>query len=72
MENTAITKQQAKAHSHEVAGTDSELYKLGSYVTAAFAGALGIWALVCLSSAMISTGGPLALIKSLFSAISGS
>lgn len=72
MSNTATTKDQVKAHSHEAAGADSELYKLGTYVTAAFAGTVGVWALVCLSSAMITTGGPVGLVKSLFSAISGS
>jgi hypothetical protein len=70
MENTAITKHQTKATAHDSAA-DSELYKLGTYITAAFAGAIGVWSLVCLSSAMISGGGPVALVKSMFSAITG-
>lgn len=72
MDNTAITKEQAKATAHESASADSELYKLGTFITAAFAGAIGVWSLICLSSAMISTGGPVALVKSMFSAIAGS
>jgi hypothetical protein len=72
MENTAITKQKTKATAHESAHADSELYKLGTYITAAFAGAIGIWSLICLTSAMISDGGPVALVKSMFSAITGS
>jgi hypothetical protein len=72
MENTAISKQQTKAHAHESANSDTELYKLGTYITAAFAAAIGAWSLICLSSAMISSGGPVALVKSLFSAVSGS
>jgi hypothetical protein len=72
MENTAITKEQVKATAHESASTDSVLYKLGTFITAAFAGAVGIWSLICLSSALISGGGPVALVKSMFSAIVGS
>jgi hypothetical protein len=72
MENTAITKQQTKATAHASANTDSELYKLGTYVTAAFTGAIGIWSVICLCSAMISNGGPVALVKSMFTAITGS
>lgn len=72
MENTAITKQQTKATAHDSATADSELYKLGTFITAAFAGAIGIWSLICLSSAVISSGGPVALVRSMFSAITGS
>lgn len=72
MENTAITKQQTKATAHDSATADSELYKLGTFITAAFAGAIGVWSLICLSSAVISSGGPVALVRSMFSAISGS
>jgi hypothetical protein len=72
MENTAITKQQVKATAHESASTDSELYKLGTYITAAFTGAIGIWSLICLCSSLITNGGPVALVKNLFSAITGS
>ncbi|MDO9041354.1 MAG: hypothetical protein Q7U64_03280 [Desulfocapsaceae bacterium] len=72
MGNTAITKQQTKATAHDSATADSELYKLGTFITAAFAGAIGIWSLICLSSAMISSGGPVDLVKSMFTAITGS
>jgi hypothetical protein len=72
MENTAITKEQTKATAHDSASTDSELYKLGTFITAAFAGAIGVWSLVCLSSAIISGGGPVALVKGMLSAITGS
>ena len=72
MKNTAITKQQTKATAHDSANADSELYKLGTFITAAFAGAIGIWSLICLSSAMISSGGPVSLVKNMFSAITGS
>lgn len=72
MENNAITKQQTKATAHDSATADSELYKLGTFITAAFAIAIGAWSLICLSSAMISGGGPVALVKSMITAITGS
>lgn len=72
MENTAITKEHVKATAHDSAGADSELYKLGTYITAGFAGAVGVWSLVCLASAMLTNNGPVALVQNLFSAITGS
>ncbi len=68
--SNAETKQNVKATVHEAVNTDSELYKVGAVVTAAFAGGIGIWAVVCLSSAFMSEG-PVTLIKSLFGAVSG-
>ncbi len=65
------TKQNVTATVHEAVNTDSELYKVGVGVTAAFAGIIGIWAVVCLSSAFMSTGGPISLVKNLFGSITG-
>ncbi|AGF79555.1 hypothetical protein UWK_03026 [Desulfocapsa sulfexigens DSM 10523] len=64
------TKQTVKTTVHEAVNTDSELYKVGTVVTAAFAGGIGLWAVICLSSAFMSEG-PVALLKSLFGAVSG-
>jgi hypothetical protein len=72
MKNTAKIRDQTKVTSHDSASTDSELYKLGTIITAAFAGAVAIWSLICLSSALISGGGPVALVKSMLTAIVGS
>jgi len=71
MENTAITKSQTTATAHESARTDSELHKVGAVITASFAAIIGAWSLVCLFSALITDGGPLTLVKSMFSAITG-
>ena len=65
------TKQNTQATVHEAVNTDSELYKVGAVITAAFAGGIGVWAVVCLSSAFVSAGGPVALIKNLFGAMTG-
>ncbi len=69
--SNAETKQNVKTSVHETVNTDSELYKVGAIVTASFAGIVGIWAVVCLSSAFMATGGPIALVKSLFGSITG-
>ena len=71
MKNTENVKQRAQTTVHEAVNTDSELYKVGAIVTAAFAGGVGVWAVICLSSAFLSESGPVGLAKSLFGAIAG-
>jgi hypothetical protein len=73
MEERAITKevQKAKTTVHDIAHTDSELYKVGMYTAAAFTAAAGIWGLICLSSAILENGSPLEMVKNLFQAITG-
>ncbi len=71
MNNAENIKQKAEATVHEAVNTDSELYKVGAVVSAAFAGAVGLWAVICLSSAFMSEGSPVALLKSFFGAVSG-
>ena len=67
MENRAITRELKKTQTtvHEIENTDSELYKVGMYTTAAFAIAVGAWGLVCLSSAVLEIGAPLEILTSL-------
>lgn len=73
MEEKAISKVNTEATPtvHEIENTDSELYKVGVCTTAAFATGVGAWALICLSSAVISSEGPLELAKTLFLTITG-
>ncbi len=73
MENRAIAKEETKTTStiHEITHTDSELYKVGMYTTAAFAAVVGVWGLICLSSSFLSEGGPIEMVKNLFQAITG-
>lgn len=73
MKGKAIAKEMTKSTTtvHEIEQTSSELYKVGMISTAAFAAVIGVWGIVCLSSAFISTGGPVALVKSLFGAMAG-
>jgi len=74
MEEKAVAKEITKSATtvHEIEQTSSELYKVGIYSTAAFAAVIGIWGVICLSSAFMSVGGPVTLVKSLFGAIFGS
>lgn len=73
MEERAVTKevQKAKTNVHDITHTDSELYKVGMYTTAAFAAVVGVWGLICLSSAIFENGSPLEMVKNLFQAITG-
>ena len=71
MEETAIAREKtaSSATVHDIEQTSSELHKVGMYITATFAAVIGIWSVICLSSAFVSTGGPIALIKSMFRAM---
>lgn len=73
MEEKAITKEILREQTtvHDIAHTDSELYKVGIYSTAAFAAIVGIWGLVCLASSILENGSPVEILKNLFSAITG-
>lgn len=73
MEEKAVSKAKTKSTSsvHAIEHTDSELYKVGMYTTAAFAIGVGVWAVICLSSAVLKNGGPVELLKNLFQAIGG-
>lgn len=74
MEAKALSKEKTVTIPtvHEIEQTSSELYKLGMYLTGACALAIGVWGVICLSSAVISTGGPIALVKSMLGALTGS
>ncbi len=71
MQNQAITKTKAQTSVHEIEHTDSELYKVGMYGTAAFAGVIGVWGMVCMASALMQAGGPLQMAKQFFQAVTG-
>ena len=71
MQEQAIAQTKTKTTVHEIEHTDSELYKVGMYGTAAFAAVIGIWGTVCLASALFQNGGPLQLVKQLFLAVTG-
>ena len=71
MEDKAISKAKTESTVHEIENTDSELYKIGIYTTAAFAAVVGAWGLICLSSAVLKDGSPVDLLRNLFQAITG-
>lgn len=71
MEKKAIAREMSVPSTtvHEIEQTSSEIHKVGIYVSGICAAMIGVWGLVCLSSAFISTGGPIALLKSMFAAM---
>jgi len=71
MEETTLTKQATQATTTDSAHASGELYKVGVVTTATLAGGIGVWSVVCLASALFTEGGPVALIQSLFKAITG-
>ncbi len=68
--SNANTKQTTNAIVHEAVHTDSELYKVGAVLTSAFAVGIGVWAVICLSSAFMSEG-PITMVKGLIGAATG-
>lgn len=73
MEEKAITKERIRTTPavHEIEHTDSELYKVGMYITAAFAAGAGVWGAICLSSSIFKGGGPVEMLKNLYQAVFG-
>ncbi|MBU0943621.1 MAG: hypothetical protein KJ804_16840 [Proteobacteria bacterium] len=73
MEEKAITKVKIKSTPavHQIEQTDSELYKVGTSVTAVFALGAGAWGIICLSSSIFNSGGPIEMLKNLYQAIVG-
>lgn len=67
---SSIIKSKTRTGSSTKSAADS--ISRGSIITMGVASALvGIWAVACLISAMVGSGGPIALIKSWFSAVAG-
>ncbi len=71
-EAVTIEKQDTDNAVHETEHVDSEMFKVAMFTTAIGAMAVGIWGLVCLSSAILKNGGPVEMLNNLFHAISGS
>ena len=71
MEEKAIAREKTAAPVtiHDIEQTSSELHKVGTYITTTFAALIGIWSVICLSSAFVATGGPIALVKSMLKAL---
>jgi hypothetical protein len=66
------TMIKTREKTREATGTAIDSVSRGSIITMGVASALvGLWAVACLVSAMIGSGGPIALIKSWFGAVSG-
>ena len=66
MQETTITKQKTRA----TANTTDELSKVALYTVGASTILIGCWAVVCLFSGMISSGGPVSLVTNFIKAFS--
>jgi len=66
----SILKGQATTNA--TTNSANEISKVSVSAIGISACAVGLWAVVCLSSAFVSEGGPVALAKSLFRAVTGS
>ncbi len=72
MEDATIAKQAIGTdEAAESTHASGELYKVGVVTTATLAGAIGLWSVVCLASALFTEGGPVALVQNLVKAITG-
>ena len=73
MNQTTLTKVQDQINVQDKSGTtvSTEIDKVVIGSIAAFAGLIGLWSIACLGSAMFQAGGPIALFKGWFSAVSG-
>ncbi len=71
MQEATLTKKASQAGTAESTHASGELYKVGVVTTAALAGVIGLWSVVCLASALFTDGGPVALIQNLFKVITG-
>lgn len=66
---TILSAPKAKGSANQKVDVSTEMSKIGIYSIAVAAGIIGCWAVICLIAGMINSGGPLQLIKSLFTAI---
>lgn len=70
MNDTALTKTRTRVSDHAEANLDS-ISKGSIAVMGGVSALIGLWAVACFVGAMITNGGPLALVGSWFQAISG-
>lgn len=69
MKTTAMTKTRTKAAAHTAA--QAEISGKVIATMAAPAALIGLWSVACLVSAVIQSGGPLALVTAWFQAVAG-
>ena len=70
--NTTQYLEKTDSRARTKADVTTDISKLGVYAIAISAGVIGCWATVCLVAGIVTNGGPVELVKSLFRAIIGS
>lgn len=69
--NTTNTQNSARTQTQLKATASTEISKVGVTTIGIAAGIIGCWAIACLFSATISSGGPAGLISNFIQAITG-
>lgn len=69
MKTTTLTKTRTRARAHTA--EKSEISKKALTAMAVPSALAGIWSVACLVSAMVSSGGPLGLVKEWVQAVAG-
>ncbi len=70
--NTTQYLDKAVSRDRANADASADISKIGVYAIAISAGVIGCWATVSLVAGIVTNGGPVELVKSLFNAIIGS
>lgn len=70
MKDTALTKTRTRASEQTETNLDS-ISKGSVAVMGGLSALIGLWAVACFVGAMISDGGPLALVRGWFQAVTG-
>ncbi len=71
--NTATnkTKTEINARTQDASHVETEISKIGVGGFAVASGLIGLWAVACMVSGLVQSGGPLAFVKSWFGAVMG-
>jgi len=70
--NTTQYLEKANSRARAKVDINADISKMGVYAIAISAGVIGCWATVCLVAGIVTNGGPVELVNSLFRAITGS
>ncbi len=68
---TNPTKVEINSATQDAANLETEISKIGVGAFAVTSGLIGLWAVACMVSGLIQSGGPVSLVKNWFGAVLG-
>lgn len=68
---TKNTKVKIDARTQDASHVETEISKIGIGGFAVASGLIGLWAVACMVSGLVQSGGPLSFVKSWFGAVIG-